>query len=248
LDVWELYHRAHGLISLKGFNAQTFQESISLLRRATAIDSEFAIAHAYLSLQLAFSYLMRMDVGEENLIEQSMESLEKALQLDTHDSAVLGYTGCALCDMGQRQRGLDLLERAVENDPSNAQAWVAYGAGLLDAGQAGDGIEKLKYGIRISPLDDRLAFWGTILAFALFRAGKPDEALKEARRACRRDDKLLMPRVTLAIICASQGRRDAAEDAMADAKRIHPKFKAEEIQPVVGRGGVRILREAGLLD
>jgi adenylate cyclase len=248
LDVWELYHRAHGLVSLKGFNAQTFKESISLLRRATALDPEFAIAHGYLSLQLAFSYLMRMDVGEENLTEKSMESLEIALQLDTYDSTVLGYTGCALCEMGQRQRGLDLLERAVENDPSNAQAWVAYGAGLLGAGRASDGVEKMKYGIRISPLDDRLAFWGTILAFALFRAGKQDEAVEEARRACRRDDKLLMPRVTLAVFFASQGIRNAAEDAMADAKRIHPKLKAEEIQPVIGRGGVKILREAGLLD
>ncbi|MBW2721735.1 MAG: tetratricopeptide repeat protein [Deltaproteobacteria bacterium] len=247
LDVWELYHRAHGLISLKGFNAQTFKESISLLRRATALDPGFAIAHGYLSLQLAFSYLMRMDVGEENLTEQSMESLEKALQLDTHDSTVLGYTGCALCDMGQRQRGLDLLERAVENDPSNAQAWVAYGAGLLGAGRASDGAKKLKYGIRISPLDDRLAFWGTVLAFALFRAGKPDEAIEEARRACRRDDKLLMPRVTLAMIFASQGLPEEAEDAMADAKRIHPEIKAEEIQPLIGRSGVKILRKAGLL-
>jgi hypothetical protein len=35
---------------------------------------------------------------------------------------------------------------------------------------------------------------------------------------------------------------------MADAKRIHPKLKADEIQPMVGRGGVKILREAGLLD
>jgi adenylate cyclase len=248
LDVWELYHRAHGLISLKGFNAQTFKESISLLRRATALDPGFAIAHGYLSLQLAFSNLMRMDVGEENLTEQSMESLEKALQIDTHDSTVLGYTGCALCEIGQRQRGLDLLERAVENDPSNAQAWVAYGAGLLSAGRASDGVEKLKYGIRISPLDDRLSFWGTILAFALFRAGKPDEAIEEARRACRRDDKLLMPRVTLAMIFASQGLREEAEGAMVDAKRIHPVIKAEEIQPVIGRGGVKILREAGLLD
>jgi adenylate cyclase len=248
LDVWELYHRAHGLISLKGFNAQTFKESISLLRRATALDPEFPIAHAYLSLQLALSYLMRMDVGENNLTEKSMESLEKALQLDTHDSTVLGYTGCALCDMGQRQRGLDLLERAVENDPSNAQAWVAYGAGLLGAGRARDGVEKLKYGIRISPLDDRLAFWGNVLAFALFRAGKPDEAIEEARRACRRDDKLLAPRVTLAMIFASQGLRKEAEDAMADAKRIHPKVTAEEVQPVVGDDGVNILREVGFLD
>ncbi len=248
LDVWELYHRAHGLICLKGSNAQTFKESISLLRRAIALDPEFAIAHAYLSLLLAFSDLMRMNVGEENLIEQSMESLEKALQLDTHDSTILGYTGCALCDMGHRQRGLDLLERAVENDPSNAQAWVAYGTGLLGAGRASEGVEKLKYGIRISPLDGRLAFWGTMLAFALFQTGKPDEAEEEARRACRRDDKLLMPRVVLAIILASQGLREAAEDAMADARRIYPKLKAATIQRVVELGGVKILREAGLLD
>jgi adenylate cyclase len=248
LDVWDLYHRAHGLTSLKGYNAQTLKESIRLLRRATALDPDFAIAHAYLSLQLALSYVMRMDVGEENLKELSMESLEKALQLDTHDSTVLGYTGCALSDMDQGQRGLDLLQRAVENDPSNAQAWAAYGASLLRAGRASDSVEKLKYGIRTSPLDGRLAFWGAVLAFALFRAGKPDEAIEEARGACRRDDKLLGPRVTLAMIFASQGLREEAEDAMADAKRIHPKLKAEDIQHLIGRPGVKILREAGLLD
>jgi len=248
LDVWELYHQAHGLISLKGSNAQTYRESISLLRRAIALDPEFAIAHAYLSLLLAFSDRMRMNIAEENLIEQSMKSLEKALELDTRDSIVLGYTGCALCDIGQRQRGLGLLEQAVENDPSNAQAWVAYGAGLLDAGRVSDGVEKLKYGIRISPLDGRLAFWGTILAFGLFQAGKPDEAAAEARRACRRDDKLPWPRILLAIILASQGLRDAAENAMADARRIYPTLRAEKIQSMVGRDGVKILREAGLLD
>jgi adenylate cyclase len=248
LDVWELYHRAHGLMCLKGSNPQTFKESISLLRRAIALDPEFAIAHAYLSLLLAFSDLMHMNVGEENLLEHAMESLEKALQLDTGDSNVLGYAGCALCDMGQRQRGLDLLEKAVENDPSNAQAWVAYGSALLVAGRVSDGVEKLKYGIRISPLDGRLAFWGSILALALFQAGKVEEAAEEARRACRRDDKLPMPRVVLAIILTSQGIRDAAEDAMADARRIHPKLKAKTIERVVGSDGVRILREAGLLD
>jgi len=248
LDVWELYHRAHGLISLKGSNVQTYKESISLLRRAIDLDPEFAIAHAYLSLLLAFSDLMSINVGEENLLEHSMESLEKALQLDTRDSIVLGYTGCALCDIGQQQRGLGLLEQAVESDPSNAQAWVAYGAGLLEAGRVSDAVEKLKYGMRISPLDGRLAFWGTVLASALFREGKLEEAAEEARRACRRDDKLPWPRILLAIIHTAQGLRDEAEAAMADARRIYPKFRAEKIQPVVGRSGVKILQEAGLLD
>jgi adenylate cyclase len=248
LDVWQLYHQAYGLISLKGSNSQTFKESISLLRRAIALDSEFAIGHAFLSFLLAFSDRMRLNVGEENLIGQSMESLEIALQLDTRNSSVLGYTGCALCDIGQKQRGLGLLEQAVENDPSNAQAWAAYGAGLLEVGRVSDGVEKLKYGIRISPLDGRLAFWGTILAFGLFLTGRLDEAAEEARRACRRDDKLPWPRILLAIIFTSQGLREAAEDVMADARRIYPKLRAEKIQLMIGPDGVKILREAGLLD
>ena len=248
LDVWQLYHQAYGLISLKGSNSQTFKESISLLRRAIALDPEFAIGHAFLSFLLAFSDRMRLNVGEENLIGQSMESLEIALQLDTRNSSVLGYTGCALCDIGQKQRGLGLLEQAVENDPSNAQAWAGYGAGLLEAGRLSDGVEKLKYGIRISPLDGRLAFWGTILAFGLLLTGKLDEAEEEARRACRRDDKLPWPRILLAIILTSQGLREAAEDVMADARRIYPKLRAEKIQLMVGPDGVKILREAGLLD
>jgi len=49
------------------------------------------------------------------------------------------------------------------------------------------------------------------------------------------------------MIFASQGLPEEAEDAMADAKRIHPEIKAEEIQPLIGRSGVKILRKAGLL-
>jgi hypothetical protein len=36
-----------------------------------------------------------------------------------------------------------------------------------------------------------------------------------------------MPRIVLAIVLTSQGLRDAAEDAMADARRIYPKLKAD---------------------
>jgi hypothetical protein len=77
---------------------------------------------------------------------------------------------------------------------------------------------------------------------------KLDEAAEEARRACRRDDKLPWPRILLAIILTSQGLRKAAEDVMADARLIYPKLRAEKIQLMIGPGGVKILRVAGLLD
>ena len=35
---------------------------------------------------------------------------------------LLGYAGCAISDLGQKERGVEILKQAVDIDPSNAQA------------------------------------------------------------------------------------------------------------------------------
>ena len=139
---------------------------------------------------------------DENPERRAVEEAERAMEIDGRDATVLGYSGCALCDVGQIDRGIGILERALEADPSNAQAWVAMGTALISAGKARQGVEMLGHGMRISPLDNRLAYWGTNLAYTLFRLRRIEEAEREARLACRRDDKLYMARVVLAIILA----------------------------------------------
>jgi adenylate cyclase len=143
---------------------------------------------------------------------------------------------------------LEILDKAVENDPSNAQAWIANGVGLLRAGKARKGIEMLQHGMRISPVDQSLAYWGTNLAYALFRLKRVEEALHEAELACRRDDKLYMARVVLAMILAHLGRSAEAEHAIAEARRVRPDLIAEQVRSLVGRRGIQILRDAQLLE
>ncbi len=247
LDAWGYYQKAHGLLVLKGWRHETFAESAELLNKAIELDPDFALAHAYLSLLLALGHMVGLAPGPGPADERAISAAETAMSIDSQDSVVLGYAGCALCDIGQTNRGLEILERAVESNPSNAQAWVAFGSGLISAGKVRKGVEMLQRGMRISPKDNRLAYWGTILAYTLFRLRRVDEALREAQQACRRDDKLYMPRVVLAIILSQLGRSGEAKQAIAEARRISPELGAEDVRPLVGRRGVQILGDAKLL-
>lgn len=247
LGAWDLYHQAHGLMIVKGLGVEHVKKSISLLRQAIGLDPEFALAHAYLTLMYAFSNVLNIDVGEGDLPAKAMKSLNRALELDHRDATVLGYTGCALCDLRHHQRGLDLLEQAVQLDPSNAQAQAALGAGLLSNGEVEKGIEHLRQGIRLSPLDERAAFWGTLLARALLRTGRIDEAVVAAKRACQHSDTIAAARVVLAVIEVNRGNVSSATHAFEEAKRIEPSLDEHTIRPMIGKRGIESLRQADLL-
>lgn len=248
LDAWALYQRAHGLLSLKGWRTDTLAEAADLLRRAIALDQEFALAHAYLSLLLAIGQMFNLGDDSGPVNDRVIEAGERAMNLDSQSSPVLGYVGCAFCDIGKTRRGVELLEQAVEIDPSNAQAWAALGAGLMRARRVRDGVEKLRHGIRISPMDSRLAYWGASLANALFRLGDTQAALDEARRACRHDDRFVYSRVVLAMILAREGRDREAASVMEEARRILPQLSSDNVRALIGRRGVAVLERAGLLN
>jgi adenylate cyclase len=246
-DAWELYREANGLLSLRGWHRETFEDGAALLREAIRIDPDFALAHAYLSLLTALGHLFDLSPEGDAAEHVAVESAERAMELDAYNSTVLGYVGCALCDVGHLSRGMGILERAIEGDPSNAQAWVALGVAMIRAGKARKGVDLLRHGIRLSPLDNRLAYWGANLAYALFRLRRCEEALEEARLACRRDDKTYIARAVLAMIAADLGRDVEARQAIADALRIRPGLRGGDMLALLGRKGIRLLSEKGLL-
>lgn len=247
-DAWAYFQQASGLLALKGWHRNTFAEATCLLESALALDPDFALAHAYLSLLLAVGHIFGLNSEESEVTLRASAEAEQAIAIDSRNSSVLGFAGCALCDIGELRRGIDLLEQAIEIDASNAQAWAALGTALIRAGKARRGVEHLRHGIRISPLDNRAAYWGTNLAYALFRLGNRDSAEAEARLACRRDDKLYMARIVLALILGYQGRLTEARAAMGEALRVRPDLRAEDMRGLIGRRGIEILRKTQLLS
>lgn len=245
LGAWSLYRRAHAIIGMKGWREETVAEATALLRQAIRRDPELAFAYAYLALVLAIGHLMGLIADGESRAE-ARSVAERALAIDSQDSDVLGYAGCALADLGDLARGIGLMERATELDPSNAQARAALGAALLETGSP-EGIEHLRQGMRISPRDNRLAVWGALLARGLLRLDRTAEAIEAARAACRYDDKIFLPRIVLAIACAESGALDEAATALSDARRIRPGLARTDFAWMATPENLETLRSARLL-
>ena len=215
---------------MKGWHERTFAEGAELYRKSIALDPDFAPAHAALSLLLAIGHL----IGHVSEPDEALAEADRALALDSDSSEVLGFAGCALSDLGHTTRGIEILERAIDRDPSNAQAWAALGAAQLTTRQPERAIATLEHGLRISPRDNRLAVWIGIYALALGWVGRLDEAIEQARVACRRDDKLHNPRVVLAALLVTAERTDEAVAALAEARRIRARLSLREVRGIVG--------------
>jgi adenylate cyclase len=247
-DSWAYYRQAYGVLSLHGWHENTFSEAAALLRQAIVVDENFALAHALLALVLGLGHRFGLSRERDAAMAEALREGERALRLDSQSSEVLGYVGCAFSDLGEPTRGMTLLERAVEYDPSNAQARVALGTALLLTGNAKGAVERLRQGIRLSPRDPRLAVWGGFLALGLAWVGHLDEAIAEARLACRRDDQFYPARVILAAVLAKAGWTQDTAAALRDARRIRPHLSVAEVHALIGQRATDSLRQAGLLE
>jgi adenylate cyclase len=235
-NAWSCFRQGAGVISLKGWSEETLTQATALLRQATTLDPDFALARAQLALLLSLGTRLGLVADGAAAVTEARAEAERAVAIDHDASEVLGYAGCALAELGDVQRGTEILERAIENDPSNAQAWVALGTSLcfLETMDA-TGLEKLRHGMRLSPRDHRLGFWGTFYALALARHGRLTEAHEEVRAACRRDPQFYVARIVLALTAAGLGSKEEAVVALREARRLRPRLSLDEIQLLVGR-------------
>jgi Tfp pilus assembly protein PilF len=235
LGPYTLYLKASSMLAMRGWNAQSFADAADLLRRSLELKPDFSHAAAYLSLLLAFGHRIGILERDAALVQEVEDTVEKALGATLQDSTVLGFVGCALCDISQQARGEPLLRRAVTLNKANAQAWAALGASQLMSGAFDTAIEYLERGVTISPLDSRLSVWRSLLALAYFVSGQLVPAEQAAKMACEDDDKTYMPRVVLAGIHIKTRHLPAAQAAKRDALRVKPDLSEQEVQALIGK-------------
>jgi adenylate cyclase len=234
LDAWSRFRMARGVMASKGWNEESAAEAIDQLRQTVKLAPDFALAHAYLALLIAFAAAMSMIEDTPAVRAEAKAYAERAIALDPNGSEVVGLAGCAIADLGEDVRGTGYLERAIELDPSNAQARVALGAAEVRLGRLDAGIENMRLGMQRSPRDGRLGFWSMMLAAALLKANRVEQALAEASAACRRDVSLYSAQVVAADALVRLDRRDEARQAVAEAKRIRPTLSPGEIEKFFG--------------
>jgi TolB-like protein/Tfp pilus assembly protein PilF len=227
-DVWGHYHQAIGTIAAKGWSEEALSEALAHLERAVAVDPNFGLAHANAAVLTALGVDFGLIAATADVDQWCIDAVNRAVTLDEGSSTVLGYAGCALCDLGHFDRGMDLLHQSLEIDPSNASAHMAVGASLVRSGQTAIGIERMQFAMRISPRDRRLGFWGWYLGKGLLALARTDEALAQARATNARDSKLYLSRILEAAALQRLGRDDEGREALAAARHRRPQLSLGE--------------------
>ena len=226
--------QAIALLSLKGWHRTTFVEATELIKKAIEQEPDLALSHAYLALLMALGHRVGLLRNDDTIVPTAIAAAERALDLESQDSTILGLAGCALADVGKVDRAIPILRKAIDVDPQNGHAKTALGAALMMTGDYEAAVRYLTEGIDCSPADSRRSVWGTALALALMAQGKLGNALEAAENACQEDDRLYLPRLALAAVHLVRRDQVNAIAAVQDCVRTKPDLNKEEVNCVVG--------------
>ncbi|MEZ5812899.1 MAG: winged helix-turn-helix domain-containing protein [Rhizobiaceae bacterium] len=230
----QLLLQAMTTLALKGWTPESFAAAADLLRQSIKQQPNLALSHAHLSLTLALGQRIGMIDRSDEIIQEALNEVEAALELDAMDSNVLGVVGCALSDMGITDRGMPLLHNAIATNAHNAQAYAALGAAHLMVEEAEPAIKNLLHGIRISPMDGRLAVWVSVLASAYLMAGELELALNEARKACGIGARSHLPLLVLAAVYLRSGDKGRAKSTVEQTYRMRPNLTDRQVMAAIG--------------
>ncbi len=70
----------------------------------------------------------------------------------------------------------------------------------------------------------------------------------EAKKACQRDERNYMAKVVLALVYAHKKQIEDARSAINDALQLRPGLRCVDVQALIGRRGVQLLRASELLN
>jgi adenylate cyclase len=251
LDAYDLYLRA--LAEFRKWTIDGWRDTITLLRRALALDPSYAPAAGL------FAWCRILQKTNNAVTDQEIEEggclARKAIDLGNEDPDALWMGGWGLLMLaGERAAGLTAMERAVALNPNCAYAWNFLGWSHAFYNESALATEALQRAIRLSPFDPQSWMFAGGFAHARFAAGRYEEAIEFADRALH-----AQPRATAVLavrIAASgnfgqleQGRecvRRLQETAMLSRVMAFRKVAEKMLSPEVFAIYLKGLRYAGL--
>ena len=215
LDAYDLYLRVLALRDTR--TDDSVREAIALLKRALAIDPNYAPAKAL----IGWSRIHQASHGRSPVSEggatEAVTLARDALEAGKDDADTLWMAAHTLSVFaGEHTVAAAAIDRALMLNPNSAHAWMARGFRYGGDNQPGPAIEALERARRLSPLDPQpWVFYGG-LAHAHFAAGRWGEAIEWADRALHAQPRMTAVVGVKAAACSHLGR---AEEARAYVSR-----------------------------
>ena len=180
LDAYDYYLRAFQQAFL--YNRECSDAALEHIRQAIALDPDYALAKALLSI----IYLERgiQGWGAPGERERGLAAAREAIALDSDDPSVLRWAGLTLGFWGDYDRSIALLEKAARLNVNGSQTLANLGWVKIYAGRDTErAIAHFERSIRLSPRDPpAMASTITGIGFAHLIAGHNEQALAFAQQ------------------------------------------------------------------
>ena len=221
LDAYDLYLRS--LPAINAYTRDGFIEAEGLLRRAIALDANYADAIAALA-----ECLVRMTVNGwvEDKTTSTAEACElaaKAVSIDPENASVLAVAAWAYSTLGVRfEQSLELANHALALHPNSVHIRSFCGWVFNYFGESLKAIEQFEEARRLSPVDPKSYFPMLGLAAAHFFAGHFDETVNITGRILAEVPTHNVARRYRAAALGHLGRIDEARAVIADLLKAQP--------------------------
>jgi adenylate cyclase len=201
-------------------------EARALLRRAMALDPNYAAAYSGLAETYHLATVMGWAESPSETLGRAKELANKALSLDESDVRAHVILGRVHVFHQQYEQAKAEMERAIAVNPNDAHGLAGRGNILMWLGQTDAAIESLELARRIDPelnVVDRNA-----LSLAYYVKGRYAAAIEEAELNLRRTEGANFTRVVLAAAYAQENRTDDVARVVAAVHRLDPAFDPQE--------------------
>lgn len=219
------------------------------LQAATALEPDFAAAHAW----LAYWGLLLLGQGwapdDAAAAAQAERDARRAITLDPLDALGLTILGHVLAFLHHRaEEGLALHDRALALNPNLAMAWVFSGLAESYLGHHEAALRRLDRYAQLAPCHPHAFFFDAARAVPLLCLGRYAEAAEIGRRATALHDGLSYPYKTLLTALGYLGLTEEAAAVQARLRAIEPDYSIETAlqRSPLQRAEDRAIYEAGL--
>jgi adenylate cyclase len=217
LGAYDLHLRA--ISGLESGTEEGTAEAVGLLRRALALDPDYALALADLALCVLSRARAGWQEDSEAGFQEAVALARRALGADRSDAFVLAAAGYVFSvTLRAHEESAELAERAIALNGNSAFVWELSGAISLNAGEFEEAIRRQEMVMRLDPLSTASRNAQTGMALAHFFSRRFEEAERWARRALAARPALISARNLLAASVAMQGRGGEARALMADIR------------------------------
>ncbi|WP_196223180.1 adenylate/guanylate cyclase domain-containing protein [Roseibium sp. RKSG952] len=223
LDAYDCVLRA--LSQLYNFSPQSYEDSEVILKRAIALDPEYAQAHAYLAWRMIFwiGDGLSRDVKKDR--EFALTESRRAVTLDPDDAFALAIRGHVIAFLDRRpSEASDLLEQALHMDPNSSLAWALSSLSHAYCGRGNEARQRLQNVWQLTPFDPMNFFFWIAAGIAEFVEGRFDEAVFWLRKSQRANPRFVACKRILAAALAQNGNLEEAQAAGRSLLDAEPNF------------------------